>query len=70
MADIIRAPHSKAYWMLTAHPSLSRKEICIRLWFPACTLRREGDPGWAIEKINDFFLSTPGLLLIMLQKCP
>ena len=39
VAVIIRAPHSKAYWMLTAHPSLSRKEICPRLWFPACTLR-------------------------------
>lgn len=31
MAVIIRAPRSKAYWMLTAHPSLSRKEICTRL---------------------------------------
>ena len=44
VAVIIRAPHSKAYWMLTAHPSLSRKEICTRLWFPACTLRREWRP--------------------------
>lgn len=54
MAVILRAPHSKAYWMLV--DSSLNVQISTRINGFCLFLKERGrDPVWASEKVNRFF---------------